>query len=137
MKMTKGTRIILLSIAALLIAGALLLNASITEKHPYSGAAKTLREYGYTLDDDDFYNAGSFESSTIQEILSGQNLAEAVEVSREGGFPSDVNARGYITLLLLTLENRDVVTLFTRDGAAELCFIQRMSTGELLPLTKE
>ena len=42
MNMTKGTRIILLSIAALLIAGALLLNASITEKHPYSGAAKTL-----------------------------------------------------------------------------------------------
>ena len=56
MNMTKGTRIILLSIAALLIAGALLLNASITENHPYSGAAKTLREYGYTLDDDDFYN---------------------------------------------------------------------------------
>lgn len=41
MNMTKGTRIILLSIAALLIAGALLLNASITENHPYSGAAKT------------------------------------------------------------------------------------------------
>ena len=43
MKMTKGTRIILLSIAALLVVGALLLNASITENHPYSGAAETLR----------------------------------------------------------------------------------------------
>ena len=96
MNMTKGTRIILLSIAALLIAGALLLNASITENHPYSGAAKTLREYGYTLDDDDFYNAGSF-----------------------------------------TLENKDVVTVFTRDGKAELCFIQRISSGEIMPLTKE
>ena len=137
MELKKSTRIIMLAVAALLIAGALLLNGSITESHPYAAAGDVLREYGYTLNDDDFYNAGSFESSTIQEILSGQNLAEAVEVSREGGFHSDVNARGYITLLLLTLENRDVVTLFTRDGAAELCFIQRMSTGELLPLTKE
>ena len=34
MNMTKGTRIILLSIAALLVVGALLLNASITENHP-------------------------------------------------------------------------------------------------------
>ena len=42
MNMTKGTRIILLSIAALLIVGALLLNASITENHPYSGAAPSM-----------------------------------------------------------------------------------------------
>ena len=138
MKMTKGTRIILLSIAALLIAGALLLNASITEKHPYSGAAKTLREYGYTLDDDNFYNAGSFPDSTIQDILAGQDLSEAVAASAAGGFPSDINARGDIMLLLLlTLENKDVVTVFTRDGKAELCFIQRISSGEIMPLTKE
>ena len=133
MNMTKGTRIILLSIAALLIAGALLLNASIT----YSGAAKTLREYGYTLDDDDFYNAGSFPDSTIQDILAGQDLSEAVAASIEGGFPSDINARGDIMLLLLTLENKDVVTVFTRDGKAELCFIQRISSGEVMPLTKD
>ncbi len=137
MNMTKGTRIILLSIAALLIAGALLLNASITENHPYSGAAKTLREYGYTLDDDDFYNAGSFPDSTIQDILAGQDLSEAVAASIEGGFPSDINARGDIMLLLLTLENKDVVTVFTRDGKAELCFIQRISSGEIMPLTKD
>ena len=133
MNMTKGTRIILLSIAALLIAGALLLNASITENHPYSGAAKTLREYGYTLDDDDFYNV----DSTIQDILAGQDLSEAVAASAAGGFPSDINARGDIMLLLLTLENKDVVTVFTRDGKAELCFIQRISSGEIMPLTKE
>lgn len=137
MNMTKGTRIILLSIAALLIVGALLLNASITENHSYSGAAKTLREYGYTLDDDDFYNAGSFPDSTIQDILAGQDLSEAVAASIEGGFPSDINARGDIMLLLLTLENKDVVTVFTRDGKAELCFIQRISSGEIMPLTKE
>ena len=134
MKMTKGTRIILLSIAALLVVGALLLNASITENHPYSGAAETLREYGYTLDDDDFYNAGSFPDSTIQDILAG---SEAVAASAAGGFPSDINARGNIMLLLLTLENKDVVTVFTRDGKAELCFIQRISSGEIMPLTKE
>ena len=39
--------------------------------------------------------------------------------------------------LLLTLENKDVVTVFTRDGKAELCFIQRISSGEIMPLTKE
>ena len=121
MNMTKGTRIILLSIAALLIVGALLLNASITD----------------TLDDDDFYNAGSFPDSTIQDILAGQDLSEAVAASAAGGFPSDINARGDIMLLLLTLENKDVVTVFTRDGKAELCFIQRISSGEIMPLTKE
>ena len=40
-------------------------------------------------------------------------------------------------LLLLTLENKDVVTVFTRDGKAELCFTQRISSGEIMPLTKE
>ena len=94
MNMTKGTRIILLSIAALLIAGALLLNASITENHPYSGAAKTLREYGYTLDDDDFYNVGSFPDSTIQDILAGSERSSGrkrcrrlpVGYKRQGGY---------------------------------------------------
>ena len=67
----------------------------------------------------------------------GQDLSEAVAASIEGGFPSDINARGDIMLLLLTLENKDVVTVFTRDGKAELCFIQRISSGEIMPLTKE
>ena len=58
------------------------------------------------LDDDDFYNAGSFPDSTIQDILAGQDLSEAVAASIEGGFPSDINARGDIMLLLLTLEIR-------------------------------
>ena len=94
MNMTKGTRIILLSIAALLIAGALLLNASITEKHPYSGAAKTLQ--GSTA-------IPSMTMASTTQRFSGippyriywreRDLSRAVAASIEGGFPSDINAR--------------------------------------------
>ena len=76
-------------------------------------------------------------TGTGRAFCAGQDLSEAVAASIEGGFPSDINARGDIMLLLLTLENKDVVTVFTRDGKAELCFIQRISSGEIMPLTKE
>ena len=60
MNMTKGTRIILLSIAALLDGGRAAAQCLHYRKSPLFGRCKTLREYGYTLDDDDFITPAAF-----------------------------------------------------------------------------
>lgn len=134
MEMSKGTKLILLLIAALLIACAVLLNGSITEQSPYKAVVDELTSRGYTMTEDDLYDMGSFENSTVSEVLAGQDITQAVEASRQGGFPGDADAQGNIRMLLLTMENEDIITIFLRDGQIELCFIQRLDDTDVRPL---
>lgn len=134
MEMSKNTKLIVLLLAALLIAGAVLLNGTVTEQSPYRAVMEELTRRGYTMTEDDLYDVGSFENSTVRDVLAGQELEQAVEASIQGGFPGDIDARGSIRLLLLTIENGDVITIFLRDGQIELCFIQRLDDSALRPL---
>ena len=90
---------------------------------------------GYTLTEDDLFDVGSFENTTIAEVLAGQDLTQAVEAGITGGFPSDVNATGDIRMLLVTMENKDIITIFLRDGKIELCFVQRLDDSAIRPLS--
>lgn len=134
MEMGKNTKILLLLAAALLIVTAVLLNGAITAKSPYKAVVDELTSRGYTLKEEDLYSVGGFENSSIAQVLAGQELAPAVEAGIAGGFPSDVDAVGDIRLLLLTMENQDIITIFLRDGEIELCFVQRLDDTELKPL---
>ena len=134
MELSKNTKLIVLLIAALLIVCAVLLNGVVSEQSPYSAAVEELTARGYTLTEDDLFDVGSFEDTTIAEVLAGQDLTQAVEAGLAGGFPSDVNAVGNIKMLLLTMENKDIITIFLRDGKIELCFVQRLDDSEVRPL---
>jgi len=134
MEMSKNTKLIVLLSAALLIVGAVLMNGAVSRQSPYRAAVEELTGRGYTMTEDDLYDVGSFDNTTIAEVLAGQDLAGAVEASRAGGFPSDVNAAGNINMLLLTMENQDIITIFLRDGEMELCFVQRLDDSALRPL---
>ena len=134
MEMSKNTKLIILLIAALLVICAVLLNGAVSQQSPYKAAVEELTARGYTLSEDDLFDVGRFEDSTVAEVLAGQDLSQAVEASRAAGFPSDINARGNINMLLLTMENKDVITLFLRDGNIELCFVQRLDDSAVRPL---
>lgn len=134
MEMSKNTKLIVLLIAGLLIVCAVLLNGAVTQQSPYKAVVQELTARGYTLTEDDLYNVGSFENSTIADVLAGQDLTQAVEASMAGGFPADINAAGNINMLLLTMKNQDIITIFLRDGEIELCFVQRLDDSNLRPL---
>jgi len=134
MEMSKNTKLIILLIAALLVICAVLLNGAVSQQSPYKAAVEELTARGYTLSEDDLFDVGRFEDSTIAEVLAGQDLSQAVEASIAAGFPSDINARGNINMLLLTMENKDIITLFLRDGNIELCFVQRLDDSAVRPL---
>jgi len=135
MELGKRARIVIICMAAALLTAGLYLRFGGPAASPYGPVAEELTRRGYTLADEDFYNAGSFPDTSIAAVLAGQELSAAVEASRQGGFPADVNAVGDITALLLTMENQDIITIFTRDGAIELCFVQRLGEEGLRPLS--
>lgn len=135
MEMGKGAKIIIILIAAAICVGAVIWNGRLEQQSPYAQTVEELRERGYTLNEDDLYNAGSFLETSIAAILAGEDLSEVVEHSRTSGFPSDTEAVGDIQILLVTMQNGDIVTIFTRDGSIELCFVQRLDSAELAPLS--
>ncbi|NCB31326.1 MAG: hypothetical protein EOM66_07960 [Clostridia bacterium] len=135
--MNAKQRIILLIASACVLALAFVLWNGLSGQHPNEPLAAMLRTRGYTVEAEQLYNAGSFEGQSIGQALSGVNLEDAVAASMAGGFPSDVNKTGNVTLLLCALGNQDVITLFVLDGEAELCFIQPLLGGALKPLDKE
>lgn len=134
MEMSKNTKLIVLLFAVLLIVCAVLLNAAVTQQSPYKAVVEELTSRGYTLTEDDLYDVGRFENSTVADVLAGQDLTQAVEASIAGGFPADVNAVGDVNMLLLTMKNQDVITIFLRDGKIELCFVQRLDDSSVRPL---
>ncbi len=134
MEMSKNTKLAVLLIAALLIVCAVLLNGVVSQQSPYRAAVEELTSRGYILNEDDLYDVGSFENTTISDVLAGQDLSQAVESSMAAGFPSDINAAGNIKMLLLTMENQDIITMFLRDGNIELCFVQRLDDSAVRPL---
>ncbi|MDR0841335.1 MAG: hypothetical protein LBN26_08160 [Christensenellaceae bacterium] len=126
-------RVALLLGLALLALG-LVLSFQLRAQHPYEPIAALLRARGYTVQAGDLYSAGSFAGQSISQALQGVDVREAVEASERGGFPSDANAVGDLTLLLCALQNKDVITLFVRDDGVELGFIQSITTGEIKPI---
>jgi len=135
MEMGRGTKIILIILAVVICFGAVIWNGTLEQQSPYAQIVKELTDRGYTLDEDDLYNAGSFPNTSISEILAGQDLSEVVELSKASGFPGDADAVGDIQALLVTLQNGDIITMLTRDGSIELCFVQRLDSAELAPLS--
>ncbi len=133
----KTARFILLGVAIALIVAAAIWGANLERVDPLSPLVDTLNSYGYSLTSNDIFVAGETQDTTISELLAGIELADAVEASTEGGFPSDVNARGTVILMLAELDDRDVITVYLRDEKIELCFIQNILSQQVRPLGTE
>lgn len=134
MELSRRTRYILLGIAAVLLISAIIWGALLSRDDALGDVAAALNGYGYSLSREDIYVLGGAKNTSIGGILGDMDLAEPVAASMQGGFPSDVEAVGDIVAMLVSTQD-GVITIYVRDGAIELCFIQT-EDGDILPLRK-
>ena len=134
MDMKKRMRILLLVLAAVLIGIAAALNYRTENLGPRAEICNRLAEFGYSFEFEDIYTTGESNDVSIRDLLEGIDLTEALRVSREAGFPSDVETKGQVVVLLAALDEKRVITIYTLDGEMELCFIQVLNSYEVEPL---
>ena len=119
-------------LAAVLLVVAAVWSVQLAKDDTLAHLAEELNAFGYSLEGEDIYVLGESRGISIAEVLAGTDLTEAVAASRAAGFPSDVNAVGDIVAMLANTE-AGVITLYLRNEAIELCFIQT-DEGQVLPL---
>ncbi len=136
MSIVKGehTKTILLGVAGLLVLGALLLQMQLAKNDEIKKITDKLAQYGYVVSDDSIYIEGDYPDTSIAALLPGVDLEKAVEASKKAGFPSRINERGDVVLLLAATRNEEIITLYMRNGEMELCFIQKPGSDEVFPL---
>lgn len=95
-----------------------------------------LSDYGYTVHEDDLLFAYDDAGTTIKNATgsSDEELAAAVEASKAGGFPSRVEEKGGVTLVMAK-DSGHTVYLYMLNGEFELCFAED-DNGNVLPLRK-
>lgn len=92
-----------------------------------------LKGYGYDIYEDDLLFAYDDRDTTIRNAIGAdKDISEALAASKKGGFPSDVDRRGGVTLVLAT-DGTDSVLLYMLDGEFELCFVES-ADGEIREL---
>ena len=129
MGLSNRTKFILLGLAAVLLVVAAVWSVQLAKDDTLAHLAEELNAFGYSLEGEDIYVLGESRGISIAEVLAGTDLTEAVAAA---GFPSDVNAVGDIVAMLANTE-AGVITLYLRNEAIELCFIQT-DEGQVLPL---
>lgn len=129
MELSKKTKIIFASVAAVLLIAAAILAVNINATDELKSVCAELEKRGYNVKSDDLYFYGANADTNIETILSGEDLEKAVKASIESNFPSDVEAYGDIVIMLCEYGD-EVITLYLRDGSIELGFIQTLD-GEI------
>ena len=132
MGLSNRTKLILFGIALVLLVIAAVWSVQIAKDDALAHLAEELNAFGYSLTGEDIYVLGESRSTTIAAVLAGTDLTEAVAASRAAGFPSDINAEGDIVAMLARTET-GVITIYLRNEAIELCFIQT-DEGNVLQL---
>ena len=127
--MNKKTRLTLLGIAAGLLLLAVLWLVFRSSASSLNAVAKQINSYGYGFIADDLVIAYDNADTSIADVLDGIDLEDAVQASREAGFPSDVQRTGGVTLMLAEDDFGGVVTIYLVDGEIELCFVQTTDGG--------
>ncbi|MEG1548545.1 MAG: hypothetical protein RR232_07365 [Clostridia bacterium] len=133
---SKRARTVILIIAAGLFAAAVIWGLSVSGESELDKLATKLNAFGYSLYGDDLFVVGETKDTSISGLLANVDMTEAVEASRAAGFPSDVTANGDILLMLAELPERDVMTLYLRNGEIEMCFIQNLATQQVRSILK-
>ena len=94
-----------------------------------------LAQYGYQATEDDLLFAYDERDTSIGKALDIADEAELnrlIDASKAGGFPSDTEKIGGVTLILAHF-GEDTVYMYMLDGEFELCFVQTNS-GEIKKL---
>ncbi|MEL7609572.1 MAG: hypothetical protein AAGU74_08710 [Bacillota bacterium] len=134
--MKKRTKILLLAAAIVLLCIAAALNYKLDNLGARSEIVNKINAFGYELDYADLYITGDTPSASIRTLMTDVPLEDAVEASRQCGFDGDVDRVGEVVVLLASISETEVITVFTVNGQIELCFIQILNSYEVKPLCR-
>ena len=137
--MSKGGKRILLAAAIALLAIAVIWRIAIEVNSPVRSVCQCINRFGYNISPDDLLLNGYGEQMDLRELFSGEEYSEAdlallTEVSQKCGFDADLEVSGKLEQLLYNIDNDRVMIIYTVDCVPELVFIEKLSSGEVLPI---
>lgn len=136
--MEKRTRIILFSIAGVLVIIALVWQAVLNNTGEQARLCNLINAFGYDVIAEDLYVTDVGESTTnIRSILPESDLEQAVAVSKQARFASDIDRMGKVVLVMAPLLNGDVITIYLVDEQPEMGFVQIPNSTEVYALGQE
>ena len=122
--MTKNTKNKLLLLAAALLIVALVWHVLLARNGYGTQVAREINAFGYDIAADDIYPAGTWENTSIRELLAADDLSGAIAAAARAGLNADINRRGQVALLLVHT-GEETLSFFYVDGELELAFSQR------------
>lgn len=131
----KTARVLLIVAAALLIIA--IAWRFFLEKNSFSGSiARELAAHGCSIEADDLYKHDFRRDTSIRALVGDEDMTQAAEVSRECGFAADIDKTGDVYVLLAKIDGEHVLTVYVVDETIELAFIQKLSSTEVFPISK-
>lgn len=133
-KSKESKRTAVLIAAAILLVTAVVWRIFISANSFTDRIVKQLSEHGCVIDASALYQERFVRNTSIAELMDEIDMADAVAVSLECGFPSDTERVGDVYLLLANMgDDERVLTVFVVNERVELAFIQTLGSDELLP----
>ena len=122
--MTKRTKNGVYIVAGVLLIVALVWHMLLARNGFGTQVAREINAFGYAISADDIYPAGSWENTSIRELLPDENLSAAVLASKQVSLNADIDRRGQVALLLVHI-GEETLSFFYVEGTLELAFSQR------------
>ncbi len=132
--MSRNTKIVLFAFAGILLVVAFAWSYFTRHMGETSLLADMLSERGYSISPSALYVADHESDTSIALMFPDEDLQSIIDASKESGFPSDVDKRGDIVVMLAAIDEESVITLFIIDGQVEFGFIQQTDGNTVLPL---
>ena len=125
MNMTQKTRQTILIAAIVILLLCVIWTFTRGRSTERSRICDFLADYGYTCVEDDLFFAYDEKDTSIKATLemSETDLEPCVEASKSAGFPSDVEKKCSVTLILYS-DGADTVYMYMADGEFELVFVE-------------
>ena len=125
MNITQKKRRIILTAAAVILLLCVIWLFTRGRSSERSRICAFLSDYGYECYEDDLLFAYDEKNTSIRAALSmtDAELEDALTASKAGGFPSDAEKIGGVTLVLAKCGD-DTVCMYMLDGEFELVFVQ-------------
>ena len=97
-----------------------------------------LKSFGYSVSPSDFYTQGYGANTSIEQVMQGEltaeEIAKAVSLSKESGFPADITKVGKVELMLMQLGSEKVMIVYLTDKTPQLAFIEDRASGTISAL---
>lgn len=138
MSISKNTRRSGLIAAAVIFVIAMIWLALLESSSYTRALCVRLKSFGYSVSPSDFYTQGYGANTSIEQVMQGEltaeEIAKAVSLSKESGFPADITEVGTVELMLMQLGSEKVMIVYLTDKTPQLAFIEDRASGTISAL---